>query len=83
MDANRRDFLKKAGVSIVGIGVGAPAVSALADVLGDTPYPGAVEGKRWAMIIDTRKCNERKDCNACTEACHQVHNVPSALSAAV
>ena len=35
MDDTRRKFLKTAGVSIVGIGVGAPAVSALADALSD------------------------------------------------
>jgi molybdopterin-containing oxidoreductase family iron-sulfur binding subunit len=76
MDEKRRLFLKTAGVSIVGIGVGAPAVSALAEALEAMPYPGAKTAKRWAMVIDTRKCLERDGCTLCIDACHAVHNVP-------
>ena len=38
------------------------------------PNPDALNGKRWAMVVDMKKCNE--DCNDCIKACHQVHNVP-------
>jgi molybdopterin-containing oxidoreductase family iron-sulfur binding subunit len=33
-------------------------------------------GKRWAMVVDLRKCKEQEDCKDCTLACHKVHNVP-------
>ncbi|OGR09564.1 MAG: hypothetical protein A2341_16350 [Deltaproteobacteria bacterium RIFOXYB12_FULL_58_9] len=77
MDESRRCFLKTAGASIVGMGVGASAVTALADALGDTPYLGAKTAKRWAMVIDTRSCAETKGCTKCMDACHRVHNVPT------
>ena len=34
-------------------------------------------GKRWAMVIDTRKCIERGNgCTKCMDACNKVHNIP-------
>jgi Fe-S-cluster-containing dehydrogenase component len=32
--------------------------------------------RRWAMVIDERKCATRPDCHACIDACHTAHNVP-------
>ena len=32
--------------------------------------------KRWAMVIDLKKCHEQADCHDCVKACHLYHNVP-------
>jgi len=32
--------------------------------------------RRWAMVIDARKCLKEKGCDRCIQACHRVHNVP-------
>jgi len=38
----------------------------------------AVTGRsqRWAMIVDLKKCREKKECSLCISACHKAHNVP-------
>jgi molybdopterin-containing oxidoreductase family iron-sulfur binding subunit len=33
--------------------------------------------KRWAMVIDNRKCMQDAGCTACVDACHRGHNVPA------
>ncbi|OGU39471.1 MAG: 4Fe-4S ferredoxin [Ignavibacteria bacterium GWB2_35_12] len=33
-------------------------------------------GRRWAMLIDLKKCNETEGCTKCIDACHLAHNVP-------
>ena len=76
MDEKRRTFLKIAGLSLLG-GLGVkPVADALAEKNQDTytSMPEALTGKRWAMVIDVKKCKE--DCNECITACHTVHNVP-------
>lgn len=35
-----------------------------------------LKAKRWAMVIDTRKCNAEKNCKECMQVCHDIHNVP-------
>jgi molybdopterin-containing oxidoreductase family iron-sulfur binding subunit len=72
MERNRRGFLKMAGASLLGLGVGAPVAAGASSVTG--PVRGT--GVRWAMVIDTRRCREKDGCTACIEACHEVHNVP-------
>jgi len=32
--------------------------------------------RRWAMIIDLKKCREKSGCTNCISACHAAHNVP-------
>jgi Fe-S-cluster-containing dehydrogenase component len=39
--------------------------------------PARASKRRWAMVIDERKCASRPECNACSTACHRAHNVPS------
>jgi len=71
-EVSRRGFLTATGAVAVGIGCGVPILAALAS-------DGAAakqDGPRWAMVVDTRKCAEQGDCNACTLKCHEVHNVP-------
>jgi Fe-S-cluster-containing dehydrogenase component len=76
MDNSKRTFLKIAGLSLLGIG-SKPIQKVLAgnEEPKIFPNPAALNGKRWAMIIDMKKCKE--DCYDCIKACHQVHNVPN------
>jgi len=81
---NKRDFLKAAGI----VAVTAAARPALGENghevvknkeagKGDATYKKdvrALEGKRWAMIVDTRVCED--GCTDCMDACHNAHNVP-------
>jgi len=76
MDNSKRTFLKIAGFSLLGIG----SKSIRKSLAGNEepkifPNPEALNGKRWAMIVDMKKCKE--DCHDCIKACHQVHNVPN------
>jgi Fe-S-cluster-containing dehydrogenase component len=32
--------------------------------------------RRWAMIVDLKKCREKNNCTLCISACHKAHNVP-------
>ena len=75
MDNSKRTFLKVAGISLLGI-CSKPAKNALAgnEEPKIFPNPEALTGKRWAMVVDMKKCKE--DCLDCIQACHQVHNVP-------
>lgn len=73
---DRRFFLKWAGLGTVGLSA-APFATALARPVQTERAPGAPLGKRWAMVVDTRKCLQNDGCRACTAACHEGHNVPS------
>jgi len=79
MDTNRRNFLKLGGLCALGVGA-FPVVEALGKtglpkVMND---PQALTAKRWAMVIDLKKCWEkgRPGCKDCVLACHVTHNVP-------
>jgi Fe-S-cluster-containing dehydrogenase component len=80
METSRRSFLKLGGICALGLGA-LPVVDALAK--GEQPKfipnPGALAGKKWAMVIDMKKCWEkgREGCNDCAVACHKIHNVPT------
>jgi len=71
----RRLFLQVAGLGVAGACV--PIARALERASAAAPAPGAATGKRWAMVIDERKCLTREGCTACIEACHRGHNVPA------
>ncbi|MBF0495058.1 MAG: 4Fe-4S dicluster domain-containing protein [Deltaproteobacteria bacterium] len=76
MSLNRRDFLKIAGITALGVG----AASAF-EVLSGKQLEAALKaapltaGKRWAMVVDTRKLRE-EDYHDVITACHTSHNVP-------
>jgi len=79
MDSSRRFFLKIAGLSVIGVGA-----KPITDVLAQgtkpktEPDPKALAGRRWAMVIDHKKClNAKEGCKDCVNVCHQVHNVPN------
>jgi Fe-S-cluster-containing dehydrogenase component len=78
MDNSRRNFLKIAGMSVLGLGA-KPAVDALAEGAPGkySSEANALVAKRWGLVIDQRKCVEEKPgCKICVDACHDVHNVP-------
>ena len=75
MEKSRREFLKIAGFSLLGIGV-QPIIKAFGQSE-DSKFskrPEALVGKRWAMVIDPKKCKD--GCRDCIDACHRIHNVP-------
>jgi molybdopterin-containing oxidoreductase family iron-sulfur binding subunit len=74
MKSSRRGFLGIAGGALLG---GVPVAGALAaGELNAERDAKALIGKKWAMVIDVRKCMAQGDCNACQDACHVAHNVP-------
>ncbi|MHC4695453.1 MAG: sulfate reduction electron transfer complex DsrMKJOP subunit DsrO [Planctomycetota bacterium] len=76
MDENRRSFLKRAGLTGLGLGCGFPVLEA---AFGDSKEGSAATGassSQWAMIVDIKKCLREEVRSACTEACHREHNVP-------
>lgn len=80
MAFNRRQFLKVAGLSTA-LGLGGKGAFELLwpGEVGATELatrPRALHGKRWGMVIDTRKFKKPEDFEVCTKACHQAHNVP-------
>ncbi len=86
MKRSRRDFLKLAGVSALGLGAApvleiatktAPLAQA-ADATAETyaHNPNALKAKHWGMVIDTRKFDSHEKLQAVIDACHKAHNVP-------
>ena len=90
MSAERRKFLKLAGLTALGLAGSAPA-----RLLGDDSLAGdtlklidsvntsthtaraPLTASRWAMVINLRKCREAGECTDCIDACHVYHNVPN------
>jgi molybdopterin-containing oxidoreductase family iron-sulfur binding subunit len=81
MEAGRRGFLKLAGICTLGLAA-KPAVNLLwgdhLEAAQVSPNPGALAGKKWAMVVDMKKCWEKgkEGCKDCLQVCHRVHNVP-------
>jgi molybdopterin-containing oxidoreductase family iron-sulfur binding subunit len=79
METNRRSFLKLGGLCALGLGA-LPVVDALgaSDLPKVMDNPQALVGKRWAMVVDMKKCWEKgkPGCKDCILACHVTHNVP-------
>ncbi|THB62795.1 MAG: 4Fe-4S dicluster domain-containing protein [Desulfovibrio sp.] len=86
MDKSRRNFIRLASLSALGMGA-APALARAetasavytetteaADMYG--PNANALEGTHWGMVIDTTKLTTPEDIAPIVEACHSIHNVP-------
>ena len=80
MAPTRREFLKIAGLSAVGLVL--PFLPSLTLAQAGIPLspaaPGrlqALKAKRWAMTVEPRKCSP--GCTDCITACHLEHNVPA------
>jgi Fe-S-cluster-containing dehydrogenase component len=72
MEHDRRGFIR-----IAGVGAAALAAARLAEreVVAAEAEPAS--SRRWAIVIDARKCLKDQGCTACIDACHTAHNVPS------
>jgi molybdopterin-containing oxidoreductase family iron-sulfur binding subunit len=70
----RRSFLKIASLGVAGA---VPVAQALVRAGSTQRSPEAASGKRWAMVIDERKCLTRQGCDVCIKACNKAHNVPA------
>lgn len=75
---DRRQFLKIAGLSVIGMGTGAAEIlwRNRTEASQVSPGPGALKAKRWAMVIDLRKFKTKEDYQRVIDACHNAHNVP-------
>ena len=83
MDSSRRNLMKLAGLSVVGLSA-APVLTSWASGREETeaqprllPNSEALTAKRWGMVVDTRKINSAHDLEPIIEACNKIHNVPS------
>ncbi len=77
---NRRQFLKVAGLSTLGLagGLALPGMARAAG-LKDSYRSGqeALKGGHWGMVIDTRAFDSPEKFEAVISACHKYHNVPA------
>jgi len=74
MGNSRREFLKKTGCTLLGLGAGFPLLRAIASEAG---HGQAVAGlKQWGLVIDLKQCLRDEVRHACSAACHREHNVP-------
>ena len=74
---NRKSFLRLGCASLLGL-AGRKAGNAweLLDPDQMAKEAGALTARRWAMVIDAKKCLQEEGCEKCIQACHTVHNVP-------
>ncbi len=75
MSIDRRKFLAIAGgAAAIGI-AGRRTLKVLAKNVISKPS-ATLAGKRWAMVIDLKKCRELPGCTKCIQACDYAHNIP-------
>ena len=80
MEDSRRQFLKVAGITALGVGA-ASTSGVLAASGGSGPQSStrkgdeALKATQWGLVIDTTKI-DHKLAEHITEACHKAHNVP-------
>jgi molybdopterin-containing oxidoreductase family iron-sulfur binding subunit len=77
MGIDRKTFLRITGMSLAALaarkvtgGIAGPSASQVSSV------PGALTARRWAMVVDARKCLKKEGCDLCIKACNRSHNVP-------
>ncbi len=80
MEDSRRNFLKIAGISALGLGA-SPVLDAFSKEEGlQTPQmiqgEKALKATHWGMVIDTRKIHSSEDLNPMIAACNKIHNIP-------
>ena len=85
MDNNRRKFLKLTGLSFIGAALGkytdifaknSQTLPGLKNAILNRHRSDVVVSteKRWAMVIDLRKCLVKEGCRACIDACHHAYH---------
>ncbi len=78
MNKTRRDFMRIAGISALGL-AGAMAAPGLAQAASHGTYSAPEKGltaKRWGMAIFTEKFETLADFQRVINACHKPHNIP-------
>jgi molybdopterin-containing oxidoreductase family iron-sulfur binding subunit len=80
MAVDRRKFLRVAGLTALGVAAGPFKILAQEDLPVETPrglpQENPLTAKRWAMVIDLKKCHDHDNIKDCAAACHKAHNVP-------
>ena len=82
MQTSRRNFLKTAGLAALGFAVVKPTLDVFshlkpAEARTEAQLSGEpVVAHRYAMVVDTKACEEAGECTECIDACHLTHNVP-------
>lgn len=77
MDFDRRGFFKLTGLTALGL-LTKPGWELISGekVLAAMSGSEATTGKRLAMVIDIRRCQQAENCTKCVDACNIHHNVP-------
>ena len=74
MTNSRREFLKMAGLTLGGTGLGLAGLRlARAE---DHAAEAVASGMRWAMVIDIPRWIDLPNTERVSRSCHQLHNVP-------
>lgn len=83
MSIDRKTFLRITGCGLAAALAGSKIAGRIAEAQDEltAPDPAALKGRRWAMVIDTKKCLKDEGCDKCIRACHRVHNVPEIADA--
>lgn len=79
MKRSRRQFLKVASLSVLGLSAQLATgniVNAAEQGEQYLPNENGLKAGRWGMVIDTRAFETPADFAACIDACHKAHNVP-------
>lgn len=79
MKRSRREFLKVASLSVIGLGaqLATGKVAGAADAAEQYGHhENALTAKRWAMVIDTREFDSAASYQKLIDVCHAHHNVP-------
>jgi ferredoxin len=86
MNKSRRNFLKIAGITAIGIAsdkyINARAhdttaeLNKIVDSTKKLTETKAVQKERLAMVVDLRKCISEKGCTKCIDVCNKIHNIP-------
>jgi molybdopterin-containing oxidoreductase family iron-sulfur binding subunit len=76
MAIDRKKFLQLSGASVLAL-AGTRTLGGLTERGQEGTSPSAkLNAKRWAMVIDAKKCLKQDGCDKCIQACHRIHNVP-------
>jgi len=76
MDKHRRKFLMLTGLGALGLTAGKYADLFGNEIPTKVSFDENDTEKRFAMVIDLKKCLAKEDCKLCVDACHKTHNVP-------
>ncbi|MDO9632729.1 MAG: 4Fe-4S dicluster domain-containing protein [Humidesulfovibrio sp.] len=78
MNHTRRNFLKFAGLTAAGLCVASAGsvMAAAAKSATEKVSEKALQAKRWAMVIDTKRVGTKEAIDVLAKACHAEHNVP-------